>query len=91
LPYLFQAICVAFKASQEMAAAGEEVLDGVSKNAIADSVYDLLPATIGGVPVGLIKTFVSRERFEELVQTAYDKFDENLHAWQDDLAIEFER
>ena len=91
LPYLFQAICAAFKASQEMVAAGNEALDGVSKKAIAEAAYDLLPANIGGIPVGLIKVVVSRERFQELVQAAYDKFDENFHAWQDDLAIEFER
>ena len=74
LPYLFQAICAAFKASQEMVAAGNEALDGVSKKAIADAVYDLLPAYVGGIPVGLIKVVVSRERLQELAQAAYDKF-----------------
>jgi hypothetical protein len=91
LPYLFQAICAAFKASQEIAAAGNEVLDGVSKKAIADAVYDMLPPEIAGFPIGMIKLMVSRARFEELVQAAYDKFDENFHAWQDDLAQEFEK
>src|SRR5512136_149495 len=81
LPYLFQAICAAFKASQEMAAAGNEALDGLSKKAIADAVYDLLPDKIGGIPVGMIKLLVSRARFEELVQAAYDNFDVSFHGW----------
>jgi hypothetical protein len=35
--------------------------------------------------------WTARARFAELVQAAYDKFDVNYHAWQDDLAIEFEK
>jgi len=59
-------------------AATDQVLDGVSKNSIADSVYDVLPDYIGKFPIVVVKRFVSRERFAELVQLAYDKFDENL-------------
>ena len=67
------------------------MLDGVSKKAIADSVYDLLPDYIGKFPIVVVKQFVSRERIAELVQLAYDKFDEDFHGWQDDLAQEFEK
>ncbi len=74
-----------------MALATNEVLDGLSKKAIADMVYDMLPAQVGSFSIGMVKLLVSRERFEELMQTAYDKFDENYHGWQDDLAQEFER
>lgn len=40
---------------------------------IADAAYDALPATIGPVPVGLVKLYVSRETFNTLVQRAFDK------------------
>jgi hypothetical protein len=91
LPFLYQAICAAYKSAEEIMRATGNVLDGVSKKAIADSVYDMLPDTISGVPVGLIKAAVSRQRFEDSVQAAYNYFDANYHGWQDSLAQEFEK
>lgn len=38
---------------------------------LAELAYDSLPATIRGVPVGLVKTFVSRNRWCELVEEAF--------------------
>ena len=38
---------------------------------LAELAYDALPATIKGVPVGLVKTLVSRERWCELVEEAF--------------------
>ncbi len=38
---------------------------------LAESAYDALPASIRGVPVGLVKAIVSRETFVELVEAAF--------------------
>ena len=85
LPLIYQAICAAYKLSEESAKAGNELLDGVSKAAVADCLYDLLPATIGGIPVGAIKAWVSREKFEQLVERVYLDFDANYHLWLEDM------
>jgi hypothetical protein len=38
---------------------------------LAELAYDSLPSTIRGIPVGLVKSFVSRERWCELVEDAF--------------------
>jgi len=38
---------------------------------LAELAYDSLPATIRGIPVGIVKTFVSREKWCELVEEAF--------------------
>ena len=90
LPMIYQAICAAYKLSEESARAGDELLDGVSKAAVANCLYDLLPATIRGIPVGIIKTLVSRERFAQFVEQAYQNFDANYHLWLEDMDKAFE-
>jgi len=90
LPMIYQAICAAYKLSEESAKAGDELLDGVSKAAVANCLYDLLPATIRGIPVGIIKTLVSRERFAQFVEQAYQNFDANYHLWLEDMDKAFE-
>ncbi len=54
---------MAYKLSEESVKAGDKLLDGVSKAAVADCIYDLLPTSIGGISLGIIKTLVSREKF----------------------------
>ncbi len=74
LPFAFQAICAAFKMSERAAEELGAVMDGVDKKAIADAAYDLLPASLNGIPVGVIKDIISREKFVELVEDAYSYF-----------------
>jgi hypothetical protein len=38
---------------------------------LAESAYDALPATVRGIPVGLVKAIVSRETFVGLVEAAF--------------------
>jgi len=90
LPMIYQAICAAYKLSEESAKAGDELLDGVSKAAVVDCICDLLPTSIGGIPLGIIKTLVSRERFAQFVEQAYQNFDANYHAWLEDMDKAFE-
>ena len=73
LPYLLKGIIAAYKMSEDAIDLTGERLRGLDKKAIADALYDLLPPTIGGIPVGLIKTLITREKFAELVQGAFDR------------------
>ncbi len=74
LPFAFQAICGAFKMSERAAEELGETMDGIDKKKIADAAYDLLPASLNGIPVGVIKQFISQEKFAELVEDAYAYF-----------------
>ena len=85
LPIIYQAICMAYKLSEESVEAGDKLLDGVSKAAVADCIYDLLPTSIGGIPPGIIKTLVSREKFAQFVEQGYQTFDANYHLWLEDM------
>ena len=50
-------------------------ISGVDKKKIADSIYRMLPEKIGSFNITLIKRVVTQERFEVLVQNAFDNFD----------------
>jgi len=48
--------------------------DGIAfRKGLAVSAYDLLPARIGPIPVGLVKLVVSRERWVALVEKAFEE------------------
>ncbi len=68
LPIAYQAICAAFKISEASARKGGELLDGLEKKEMANMLYDVLPDSIGGIPVGEIKKLVSKEQFAEFVE-----------------------
>ncbi|MCA1553480.1 MAG: hypothetical protein LC737_03790, partial [Chloroflexi bacterium] len=55
---------------------GFDRLKGADKKQLADSVYKLLPERVGDHDVTFVKTFVTQERFEALVQNAFDQFDQ---------------
>ena len=42
---------------------------------MADSIYSMLPDKIGDHDLTLVKAVVTPERFEQLVQDAFDRFD----------------
>jgi hypothetical protein len=75
LPYAFQGICAAYRIGEVAVDEAHERLKGADKKKIADSIYAMLPDRIGGYDVTLVKRLVPRERFEELVQDAFDRFD----------------
>jgi len=75
LPVIFQGICSAYKLSEQ---AGDEVhgrLAGVDKKKVAASIYSMLPDQVDGYDLSLIKRLVPQERFEQLVQDGFDRFD----------------
>ncbi len=91
LPIAYQAICAAFKISEASARKGGQLLDGLEKKELANMLYEVLPESIGGVPVGQIKKLVSKEQFAEFVEGAYQDFDERYHSWLGQLDTAFEK
>lgn len=75
LPYIFNAISIAYRTSERAMDDLRTRLEGQDKAAIAREVYKLLPEQIGGYDITLIKSLVPPERFAQLVQDAFDRFD----------------
>ena len=74
-PYLYKAIFAGEKLALLAMTDLNVKLDGLDKKAIADQVYDLLPSSllVGDIPmpIGLIKTIVTKSAFEALVEQIY--------------------
>lgn len=75
LPLIYEAICAAYRMSEQSVDELGERIRGLDKKAIADSVYAMLPDEIGGYDITVIKAAISQERFVQLVQNAFDRFD----------------
>jgi hypothetical protein len=90
LPIIYEAICAAYRISEQaMDEIGERVR-GLDKKAIADTVYAMLPDEIAGYEITVIKAIVSQERFEQLVQDAFDRFDSFYKTHRDHFDEQFE-
>lgn len=98
LPYVFNAIAVAYKTSERAVDDVNQRIKGIDKAAIAKEVYRMLPDQIGGYDLTLIKSVVGPERFAQLVQDAFDRFerfliehqshfDELYEAWKKENAV----
>jgi len=75
LPIIFQGICAAYRLGERAVDEGYERLRGADKKLIADSIYAMLPDKIGNFDLTLVKSIITRERFEQLVQNVFDTFD----------------
>lgn len=75
LPIIFYGICAAYRLGERAVDEGYERLRGADKKLIADSIYAMLPDKIGNFDLTLVKSIITRERFEQLVQNAFDSFD----------------
>jgi hypothetical protein len=75
LPIIYEAICAAYRMSEQAMDDIGDRIRGLDKKAIADSVYAMLPDEIGGHDITVIKAVISQERFEQLAQNAFDRFD----------------
>lgn len=91
LPVIFEAICAAYKLSEQSMDVLHERLNGVDKKALADFVYNLLPERIGGFDLALVKALIPPDRFAQLVQDAFNRFDVFWRANEDALNAEFEK
>jgi hypothetical protein len=75
LPIINQGIQAAYRLSEQGVDELVGRMKGVDKKAVADSIYRLLPEKIHNHDLSLVKSLVTQERFEDLVQNAFDSFD----------------
>ena len=75
LPIIFEGICAAYRMSEKGVDELHQRIKGADKKAIADSIYRMLPDTVGAYDLSLIKAVIPEERFQQLVQDAFDRFD----------------
>jgi hypothetical protein len=75
LPVIYDGICAAYRVSEIGMDEVQHRLSGLDKKQVADSIYRMLPDEIGGYDLTLIKRLVPAERFEQLVQDGFDRFD----------------
>lgn len=75
LPLIFEGICSAYRMSEQAVDDIGERIRGLDKKKIADSIYRMLPDRLGDFELTLVKNMITQERFETLVQDAFDRFD----------------
>jgi hypothetical protein len=75
LPLIYQGICSAYRVNEMSLEQLKQKIQGADKKAIADSIYAMLPEKIGNFDLIIIKRIVPQQRFEQLVQNAFDRFD----------------
>lgn len=90
LPIIYEAICAAYRMSEQAMDDIGDRIQGLDKKAIADSVYAMLPDEIAGYDLTVIKAIISQERFEQLVQDAFNRFDRFYKTHRDHFDEQFE-
>jgi hypothetical protein len=75
LPAIYDGICAAYRVSEIGMDEVQRRLSGLDKKQVTGSIYRMLPGEIGGYDLRLIKRLVPPERFEQLVQDGFDRFD----------------
>jgi len=90
LPIIYEAICAAYRMSEQAMDEIGDRIRGLDKKAIADSVYAMLPDKIGNYDLTVVKAVVSQERFVQLVQDAFNRFDRFYKTHRDHFDEQFE-
>ena len=75
LPIIYEGICAAYRMSEKSMDELRQRIKGADKKKIADSIYRMLPDKVGDYDLSLVKFVITEERFEQLVQDAFDRFD----------------
>ena len=75
LPVIFEGLCAAYRMSEKGVDELQKRIQGADKKKIADSIYRMLPDTVGTYDLSLVKNVIPEERFEQLVQDGFDRFD----------------
>ena len=75
LPLIFNGLCAAYRLSEKGVDEMHCRIKGMDKKNIAKTVYRMLPDKVGSFELSLVKNVVTQERFETLVQNAFDNFD----------------
>lgn len=73
LPFAYQAIVTAYHLSEQAVDEMGRRIDGCDKKVIADMAYALLPSKIGDFDLRVVKSMIPPERFEQVVQDAFDE------------------
>ena len=74
LPLVYDGICAAYRLSERSVDEIHQRIEGADKKKIADTIYSMLPEKIGDFELVLVKRVVTKERFEQLAQDAFDRF-----------------
>ncbi len=82
LPIIFEGICAAYRLSERSVDELHQRMQGLDKHQVAVSIYGLLPDQVGSFELTLVKRVVTRERFEQLVQNVFDRFDRSFVQYQ---------
>jgi len=90
LPLIYEGICAAYRLSEQAVDEGMGRIRGMDKKAIADGIYAMLPDRIGDYDITLVKSVVGKERFNQLVQDAFDRFDRFYVEHKDHFDEQFE-
>jgi hypothetical protein len=91
LPLIFEGICAAYRLSEQSMDELHQRIRGADKKRIADSIYRMLPDRVGEYELTLVKHTIPQERFEQLVQDAFDRFDRFFVQHQAHFGELFER
>ena len=83
IPYIFDAIAIAYRTSERGMDDIRVRLKGTDKAAIAKEVYRMLPDQLGQHDLSLIKSIITPDRFTQLVQDGFDRFDRFYISHQD--------
>jgi hypothetical protein len=75
LPIIFEGICAAYRTSEKGVDELHQRIQGADKKKIADSIYRMLPDQVGDYDLSLVKNLITEERFQQLVQDGFDRFD----------------
>jgi len=77
LPLIYQGMCAAYRLNETSLEQFHEKIKDASKHKkeVADSIYAMLPDKIGDFDIIIVKRLVTQERFEQLVQSTFDRFD----------------
>ena len=75
LPVIYEGICAAYRMSEKSVDELRQRIKGADKKKMADSIYRMLPDKVGDYELSLVKHLITQERFEQLVQDAFDRFD----------------
>lgn len=86
MPYVQDAIIVAYKMSERSVDDLQKRMSGIDKLKFATIVYDMIPEVIMGIPRDLVYELIPRERFAELVSLAIDEVNEFI----DDKQVKFD-
>lgn len=83
VPFAFQAICAAYRVSEWGVNEFGQLMAGIDKKKVADSLYKLLPSEIAGLDISIVKNAVPPDRWRQIVQDAFDRFDSHFIAFTD--------